>query len=92
MADTLKIFVATNKPCEVPHDGVHVPVQVGRSVSDYSLDMIGDDTGDNISDKNRTYCEMTAQYWAWKNVKDVDYIGFCHYRRFFNYEFTHGRI
>ena len=36
--------------------------------------MIGDDTGDNISDRNPQYCEMTAQYWAWKNIKDTEYI------------------
>jgi lipopolysaccharide biosynthesis glycosyltransferase len=29
-------------------------------------------------------CEVTAQYWAWKNI-DAKYIGFCHYRRYFNF-------
>lgn len=44
--------------------------------------MIGDDTGDNISSLNPFYCELTAQYWAWKNTSD-DYVGFLHYRRHF---------
>ena len=44
--------------------------------------MTPDNTGDNISLKNRCYCELTTQYWAWKNA-DADYYGFCHYRRFF---------
>ena len=46
--------------------------------------MIGDDTGDNISDKNREYCELTGIYQAWKNYDKLgnpDYIGFIHYRR-----------
>lgn len=42
-----------------------------------------DDTSDNIADENPYYCELTAHYWAWKNVKDVDIIGLVHYRRYF---------
>lgn len=83
----IKIFVACHKPGPVRHDDVYTPIHVGRAISKYKddmADMIGDDTGDNISEKNPMYCEMTAQYWAWKNVHDVEYIGFCHYRRFFN--------
>lgn len=44
----------------------------------------GDDTGNNISDKNRVYSEFTAEYWAWKNV-DADWYGLCHYRRYFSF-------
>lgn len=56
------------------------------------LDMIGDDTGENISIKNPYYSELTAQYWAWKNVHDVKYVGFCHYRRLFNLNISQDNI
>ncbi len=92
MADRLKIYIACHKPCTIPHDDVYVPIQVGSSISSYDLGIIRDDTGDNISSKNGSYCEMTAQYWIWKNVKDIDYVGFCHYRRFFNYQFSPENI
>lgn len=50
--------------------------------------MIGDDSGDNISNLNRRLCETTALYWAWKNYDNLgnpEYIGFMHYRRFLNF-------
>jgi hypothetical protein len=41
-------------------------------------------TGGSISEKNPAYCELTVQYYAWKNER-ADYYGFCHYRRFFSF-------
>lgn len=91
----IKIFVASHKPDKVYHDNVYTPIHVGRSISRYKdemADMIGDNTGDNISEKNPTYCELTATYWAWKNLKDVDYVGLAHYRRYFETKFTEDNI
>lgn len=50
--------------------------------------MYADNQGDNISQKNPYYCELTTQYWAWKNM-DADYYGFFHYRRFFSFNQMH---
>ena len=91
----LKILVACHKPGVFYQDEVYTPIHVGRVLSKYKEEMagmIGDDTGDNISNKNPQYCELTAQYWAWKNLHDVDFIGFCHYRRFFNVEISADHV
>ena len=38
----------------------------------------------HYTDKNQYYCELTAQYWVWKNIADkYNNIGLCHYRRYF---------
>lgn len=88
---SIKIFIACHKPCDVRHDDVYSPIHVGRAISRFQEEMswmTPDDSGENISKKNPTYCEMTAQYWAWKNITNVDYIGFCHYRRFQKVDFS----
>lgn len=51
--------------------------------------MIFDDVGDNISNLNPFVNEMTGIYWIWKHLEEVgnpDYVGLCHYRRFFRSE------
>lgn len=77
----IKIVVATHKAYWMPKDDVYLPLHVGRE-GKQNLGFIGDNTGDNISYKNANYCELTGIYWAWKNLH-CDYIGLCHYRRYF---------
>lgn len=77
----IKILVATHKKYWMPDDDVYLPIHVGKENKD-NLGYIGDNTGDNISIKNPNYCELTAIYWAWKNL-EADYIGLVHYRRYF---------
>lgn len=77
----IKFLVATHKKYWMPKDEVYLPIHVGKE-GKQDLGYIGDNTGDNISIKNPNYCELTAIYWAWKNLK-ADYIGLVHYRRYF---------
>ena len=78
----VKIIVATHKPYKMPDDDIYLPIQVGAEINTADLGYVKDNTGDNISSKNPYYCELTALYWAWKNL-DADYVGLCHYRRYF---------
>lgn len=77
-----QIFVMTHKAFDVPENPIYVPLHVGRACGT-DLGYLGDDTGDSISRWNKYYGELTGLYWLWKNYPDVDYIGVCHYRRFF---------
>ena len=95
MSKHLKIYVVAHKPCEIPSSKVLCPIHVGRATSQYKDEMSwmqGDDIGDSISQKNPQYCEMTAHYWIWKNVHDTEYIGVCHYRRFFGIDLSESNI
>ena len=84
----IKVLVATHKRYRMPEDKMYLPVHVGaagkRDEEGNPLDfgIQRDDTGDNISHKNYCYCELTAAYWAWKNLNS-DFIGLVHYRRHF---------
>ncbi|MBM6774807.1 DUF4422 domain-containing protein [Olsenella profusa] len=81
----ISIFVSTHKPVDLFESRILQPVQVGSALANHRFPWaLHDDEGDNISDQNPLYCEITTQYWAWKNV-DADYYGFCHYRRYFDF-------
>lgn len=79
--NNIKILVATHKKYEMPSNDIYLPIHVGKEGKS-DLGYIGDNSGDNISIKNSNYCELTALYWAWKNL-DCDIIGLVHYRRYF---------
>lgn len=94
----VKLLICYHKPATLFKDEIFTPIHVGRANArkkaapgdknyKWMLDnMIGDDTGENISDRNGCYNEMTSLYWAWKNYDKLgnpDYIGLMHYRRHF---------
>ena len=86
----IEIYVVAHKSYQMPTtDGIYVPVQVG--FNDTISGFKRDDTGENIHDKNGSYCELTAQYWAWRN-RTADVKGLVHYRRLFVSRQVHGRF
>ena len=90
---SVKVLVACHKPTPMRQTEVFVPIHVGRAISSPTVrsnmsHVQGDDQGDNISAKNPWFAELTAIYWAWKNLgrlENPDYIGLFHYRRFLNF-------
>ena len=79
---SVRVVIATHKPCAVPSDPLYLPLCVGVATA-APTGFAGDDTGESITEKNSTFCELTGLYWAWKNLPD-DYIGLVHYRRYFS--------
>lgn len=102
LSEKCKIMVCYHKPSRIFNDPLYFAVNAGRALLEqkYSQGIlslsekawlyrntVGDDSGDNISDLNYSFCELTAVYWAWKNYEKIgspEYIGFCHYRRIFD--------
>lgn len=85
----IKIFVTyfTN---DKPYIGseIYQPIMAGNVGRQLPNGFIGDDTGDNISQLNQCYGELTSHYWIFKNyipTAKEEYIGLCHYRRFLDF-------
>lgn len=81
----VKIFVVTHKPVPPLVNDLYQTIRVNPKSGETIIDsVLIDNTGDHISNKNENYCELTAAYWIFKNYNDAEYVGLCHYRRYFN--------
>ena len=78
----IEVYVVSHKAAKMPSDEMYVPVQVGNNPQNFK-GYLRDNTGINISTKNASYCELTAQYWGAKN-RTADVKGLVHYRRLFS--------
>lgn len=80
----IKILVVASSPKEEKMSFRNRPyytISVGNYSKENNSCYFKDNVGENISDLNKNFCELTAYYWAWKNLK-CDIIGIGHYRRY----------
>lgn len=84
----MSVYIIAHKSFNIPDEEGYIPLQVGAERG-HTLpeDSVFDDCGDNISEKNSNYCELTGIYWLWKHCSD-DYIGVVHYRRYFSHRYN----
>ncbi|WP_299775445.1 DUF4422 domain-containing protein [uncultured Tateyamaria sp.] len=79
------VGVCYHRPAPVIKTEILQPIQVGAALAKSKLDFaVTDDTGKNISNKNKTWCEITAAYWMRHNVQ-AEYYGLMHYRRLLSF-------
>lgn len=85
MDKKLVLLVAAHKvDNQTRRGGVYLPIQVGKALHpELNLGFQSDNQGDNISERNASWCELTALYWGWKNLHEIKYLGLNHYRRYF---------
>lgn len=81
----MSLYVATHKKTSLPVCDWIVPI----GLAGYSDELVKlNDSislgGNEISNRNRNYCELTGLYWLTQNCSD-DIIGLCHYRRYFSF-------
>lgn len=85
MKPLIKVLVSYHDRHKLIKSDIFTPIQTGRvNALEVFDDMLGDDSGENISFWNDYFCELSAIYWAWKNYDKIgnpDYIGHMHYRR-----------
>lgn len=80
----VKLLVASHKPFDTSNlKDDYYPILVGaaKNQADKCFKYQDNQSENNISNKNAYYSELTALYWAWKNL-DYDALGLEQYRRF----------
>lgn len=86
----MKILIATQADISFinDEDETYKPIIVGANNCSFKhTNYLSDNVGDNISDRNNKYCELTALYSAWKDSSTENYIGLSHYRRYFLFNY-----
>ena len=82
----LDIFICSHKPFQqrVKNDCYRI-LSVGGSTLLNGENILKDDVNINCMNVSHFYSELSGYYWIWKNYQVKEYIGFCHYRRYFDF-------
>jgi len=83
----VKMYVSTFGRKVKWEDGI--PIEVGAALRNNCHYELRDDQGDNISEDNPYYGELTGLYYIWKNLEfdEADIVGYCHYNKRLNISF-----
>ena len=86
----MKILIATHKLYQIPEVAGYQPIMVGATLrEEVPTGYLRDDQGENISELNPFFNELTALYWAKYNLQHEDVVGLAHYRRYFGTKSGH---
>lgn len=81
----LEIFAVGHRIDRMPAIPGVRRILAGAQTGRPDAEILSDDRGDSLAHRNPDFSEMTAIYWVWKNLTDLDAVGFCHYRRYFDF-------
>lgn len=76
------IGVITHKAYPMPKNNIYLPIEVASAFHIEKIFEHRDNIGENIAEKNQSFCELTGIYYVYRNF-DCDILGFVHYRRLF---------
>lgn len=88
MLNNLDIFICTHKDFKpiVANKAYKIISQEGLTITDTNgLDVYYETDIPNVSNEQLAWSEVSRIYYIWKKYNVKDYIGFCHYRRYFDF-------
>ena len=80
-----KIYAIYHKPWPTEHLGRVTPIFVGPAADLAPPGVLTDILQNEPRLPNRRWAELSAYYKIWKEGPQSDIVGFCHYRRLFNF-------
>ena len=69
-----KIYIYGHKPLKYGYwdNGLYCPLEVGAALHDEQVLKVRDNEGENISDWNGVYAEVTGLYWIWRQIEGAE--------------------